>query len=121
MPSHCAGLLQARCTYASYPDTLKERKKRQRNMYYCLAFVPLSIATSLLWFPLPSSRFPLPMKKKKPFAAFGTRENTTHGPGAAVFFFSTQHVELFNFDPPDRGGEGYLIPPPLPDAILIPI
>ena len=22
------------------------------------------------------------------------------------FFFSTAHVELFNFDPPDRGGGG---------------
>ena len=34
------------------------------------------------------------------------------------FFFSTAHVELFNFDPPDRG-EGYLTPSHLLNAILI--
>ena len=36
------------------------------------------------------------------------------------FFFSTAHVELFNFDPPDRGG-GYLTPSPPLNTILIPI
>ena len=85
-------------------------------MYYCLALLPLSIATSLpqptrsapsrvLWFPLPSSRFPLPVKKREPLAAFGTLEKTTHGPGAADFFFR-HHTSNFSTSTLPAGGGG---------------
>ena len=33
-------------------------------------------------------------------------------------FFSTAHVELFNFDPLNRGRGGYLTPTPHPNVIL---
>ena len=32
--------------------------------------------------------------------------------------FSAPHVELFGFDPPDRGRGGYMTPAPAPNAIL---
>ena len=34
--------------------------------------------------------------------------------GCPIFLFSTPHVDLFNFDPPERGGR-YVTPSPPPN------
>ena len=131
MPSHCAGLLQARCTYASYPDTLKERKKAEKHVLLprpsavvhsnviASAHSVRSLARALVSAPFQS--VPLAREKKGASRSFRYfRENNTWSRGGR-FFFSTPHVEFFNFDPPDREGGGYLIPPPPLNATLIPI
>ena len=38
--------------------------------------------------------------------------------GAAEIHFSTPHVDFFDFDPPHRGGGGYLTPSLPVNAIL---
>ena len=38
--------------------------------------------------------------------------------GVPEFYFSTPHLELFDIDPPARGGGGDLTPSPPPSTIL---